>query len=126
MPTTHRWTPRLRAGFTRPCATSAARTCRTTPPLGETGTAAQGVEARFPSRLLLFRCKESPTMRFYIKRYLSLEVGVTLLLGGFGYGASDEMFFRSTLRPSPQVVALGLAGSLWWALWTGLGRTVRY
>jgi hypothetical protein len=35
-------------------------------------------------------------MRFYIKRYLSLEVGVTLLLGGFGYGASDEMFFRST------------------------------
>src|SRR6266436_5012184 len=60
MPTTHRWTPRLRAGFTRPCATSAARTCRTTPPLGETGTAAQGVEARFRSRLLLFRCKESP------------------------------------------------------------------
>ncbi len=59
-------------------------------------------------------------MLFYIKRYLSLEIVVTLLLGGLGYWAIRRNALPFNLKPSPQIVALGLAGSLWLAVWTGL------
>jgi membrane protease YdiL (CAAX protease family) len=85
---------------------------------GEVGTVAHEAEATFRSRQLPFCCKESRTMLFYIKRYLSLEIVVTLLLGGFGYWAIRRHGFPLNLRPTPQVIALGLAGSLWLALWT--------
>jgi membrane protease YdiL (CAAX protease family) len=62
-------------------------------------------------------------MLFYIKRYLSLEIIVTLLLGGLGYWAIRRNALPLNLRPSPQVVALGLAGSLWLAVWS---RLVQY
>jgi membrane protease YdiL (CAAX protease family) len=62
-------------------------------------------------------------MLFYIKRYLSLEIVVTLLLGGLGYWGIRRNSFPLNLTPSPQVIALGLAGSLWLALWT---RLVQY
>jgi membrane protease YdiL (CAAX protease family) len=57
-------------------------------------------------------------MLFYIKRYLSLEIVVTLLLGGLGYWAIRQNGLPLNLRLSPQVIALGLAGSLWLTLWT--------
>lgn len=59
-------------------------------------------------------------MLFYIKRYLSLEIVVTLLLGGIGYWAIRRNALPLNLRASPRVIALGLAGSLWLALWTSL------
>jgi CAAX protease family protein len=62
-------------------------------------------------------------MLFYIKRYLGLEIVVTLLLGGVGYWAIRRNGFPLNLTPSPQAIALGLAGSLWLALWT---RLVQY
>jgi membrane protease YdiL (CAAX protease family) len=62
-------------------------------------------------------------MLFYIKRYLSLEIVVTLLLGGLGYWAIRRNAFPLNLRPSLQIVALGFAGSLWLALWS---RLVQY
>jgi membrane protease YdiL (CAAX protease family) len=62
-------------------------------------------------------------MLFHIKRYLSLEIGVTLLLGGLGYWALRRNGLTLNLKPTPQVVALGLAGSLWLALWS---RLVQY
>jgi membrane protease YdiL (CAAX protease family) len=57
-------------------------------------------------------------MLFYIKRYLSLEIVVTLLLGGLGYWAIRRNGLALNLRLTPQVIALGLAGSLWLTLWT--------
>ena len=57
-------------------------------------------------------------MLFYIKRYLSLEIVVTLVLGGLGYRAIRRSALPFYLRPSPLAIALGLAGSLWLALWT--------
>ena len=62
-------------------------------------------------------------MLFYIKRYLSLEIVVTLLLGGLGYWGIRRNSFPLNLTPNPQAIALGLAGSLWLALWT---RLVQY
>ena len=62
-------------------------------------------------------------MLFYIKRYLSLEIVVTLLLGGLGYWGIRRNSFPLNLTPSAQAIALGLAGSLWLALWT---RLVQY
>jgi len=57
-------------------------------------------------------------MLFYIKRYLSLEIVITLLLGGLGYWAIRRNGLPLNLRLNPQVIALGLAGSLWLTLWT--------
>jgi membrane protease YdiL (CAAX protease family) len=57
-------------------------------------------------------------MLFYIKRYLSLEIVVTLLLGGLGYWAIRRNGLPLNLRLTPQVIAPGLAGSLWLTLWT--------
>jgi membrane protease YdiL (CAAX protease family) len=91
--------------------------------LGEAGTAPAEVEQGSTPVCYHFVCEESQTMLFYIKRYLSLEIVVTLLLGGFGYWAIRRNALAFNLRPSPQIVALGFAGSLWLAVWT---RLVQY
>ena len=59
-------------------------------------------------------------MLFYIKRYLSLEIAITLLLGGLGYWGIRSMGLPLDLRPTPQAVMFGIAGFVWLALWTGL------
>jgi len=59
-------------------------------------------------------------MLFYIKRYLSLEIVVTLLLGGLGYWGIRQNALPMNLKASPQIVALGFAGSVWLALWSRL------
>jgi membrane protease YdiL (CAAX protease family) len=55
---------------------------------------------------------------FYIKRYLSLEIVVTLLLGGLGYWGIRRNALPFDLRATPPRIAFGVAGSLWLALWT--------
>jgi membrane protease YdiL (CAAX protease family) len=55
---------------------------------------------------------------FYIKRYLSLEIVVTLVLGGLGYWGIRRNALAFDLRPTPQRLAFGIVGSLWLALWT--------
>jgi membrane protease YdiL (CAAX protease family) len=55
---------------------------------------------------------------FYIKRYLSLEIVVTLLLGGLGYWGIWRNAFPFDLKPTPQRIVLGVACSLWLVLWT--------
>lgn len=57
-------------------------------------------------------------MLFYIKRYLSLEIIVTLLLGSVGYWGIRRDHLQLELRPTAQAVAFGLAGALWLTLWT--------
>ncbi|MGH9499562.1 MAG: lysostaphin resistance A-like protein [Terriglobales bacterium] len=57
-------------------------------------------------------------MLFYIKRFLSLEIAVTLLLGGLGYWGIRHNHLPLTLRINPREIALGAAGSLWLAAWT--------
>lgn len=59
-------------------------------------------------------------MLFYIKRFLSLEIAITLLLGGLGYWGIRSMGLPLELRPTRQAVILGIAGFVWLALWTGL------
>src|ERR1700730_19322622 len=82
---------------------------------GGVGTA-QEVETTFRSRLLPFCCRESRAMLFYIKRYLSLEIVVTLLLGGLGYWAIRRNGLPLNLRLTPQVIAPGLDWSLFFIL----------
>src|SRR5260370_19183146 len=108
---------RLTAGSIRRCATSRAKLCPTTRHRGGVGTVTHEVEATLRSRLLPFCRKESRTMLFYIKRYLSLEIVVTLLLGGLCYLAIRRNGLPLNLRLTPQVIALGLARSLWLTLW---------
>jgi hypothetical protein len=55
---------------------------------------------------------------FYIKRYLSLEIAVTLLLGALGYWGIRGNALPFDVRPTPQRIALGVPGSLWLALWS--------
>jgi len=55
---------------------------------------------------------------FYIKRYLSLEIVVTLVLGGLGYWGIRRNALPFDLRPTPQRIAFGIAGSLFLAMWT--------
>jgi len=62
-------------------------------------------------------------MLFYIKRYLSLEIVVTLLLGGAGYWGIRRYGLPFNVTPTWQVIVFGVAGSLWLALWT---RLVQY
>ena len=57
-------------------------------------------------------------MLFYIKRFLSLEIAVTLLLGGFGYWGIRYNHLPLILDISPREIGLGVAGSLWLAVWT--------
>ena len=62
-------------------------------------------------------------MLFYIKKYLSLEILITLLLGGFGYWQIKLHRFPLELRPDRHAISFGLAGFVWLALWT---RLVQY
>ena len=57
-------------------------------------------------------------MLFYIKKYLTLEIIVTMLLGGMGYWGIRRNGLPLDLNPTPRVVLLGVAGSVWLALWT--------
>jgi len=57
-------------------------------------------------------------MLFYIKRFLSLEIAVTLLLGGVGYWGIRRIGLPLMIKATPQAIALGIAGSVWLALWT--------
>jgi membrane protease YdiL (CAAX protease family) len=57
-------------------------------------------------------------MLFYIKRFLSLEIAVTLLLGGLGYWGIRHNHLPLVLDISPRAIGLGVAGSLWLAVWT--------
>jgi membrane protease YdiL (CAAX protease family) len=57
-------------------------------------------------------------MLFYIKRFLSLEIVVTLLLGGLGYLGIRHNRLPLTLHFSARAIALGIAGSVWLAVWT--------
>jgi len=57
-------------------------------------------------------------MLFYIKRFLSLEIAVTFLLFGLGYWGIRRSHLPLVLGATPQVIALGVAGSLWLTLWT--------
>ena len=62
-------------------------------------------------------------MLFYIKRYLSLEIVVTLLLGGAGCWAIRRYGLPFNVTPTSQVIVFGIVGSIWLALWT---RLVQY
>ena len=57
-------------------------------------------------------------MLFYIKRYLSLELIVTTVLGGAGYWGIRHYQLPLTLRANPHAVVWGIAGSAWLAIWT--------
>jgi len=57
-------------------------------------------------------------MLFYVKRFLSLEIVVTFLLGTLGYWGIRRYSLPLQLHASPRVIAWGLAGSIWLALWT--------
>jgi len=57
-------------------------------------------------------------MLFYIKRYLTLEIAVTLVLGGAGLWGIRYLGLPLNLEVSPRAIALGIAGSVWLALWT--------
>lgn len=62
-------------------------------------------------------------MLFYIKRYLGLEIGVTLFLGGLGLWGIRAGGLPFDLRPTSRSLALGILGFAWLALWT---RPVQY
>ena len=57
-------------------------------------------------------------MLFYIKKYLSLEILITLLLGGSGYWEITLHRYPLELRPDRHAIFFGLAGFIWLALWT--------
>jgi CAAX protease family protein len=59
-------------------------------------------------------------MLFYIKRYLSLEIAVTILLAGAGHWGIRGNGLPLEIRATPQAVALGIAGALWLTAWTFL------
>jgi membrane protease YdiL (CAAX protease family) len=59
-------------------------------------------------------------MLFYVKRFLSLEIIVTLLLGGVGYWGIRHNHLPLVLRVTAQTVGFGIAGSVWLAIWTFL------
>lgn len=57
-------------------------------------------------------------MLFYIKKYLSLEILITLLLGGSGYWEITLHRYPLELKPDRHAIFFGLAGFIWLALWT--------
>jgi len=57
-------------------------------------------------------------MLFYVKRYLSLELLLTLLLGGLGYWGIRRYGLPFNVTPTSRAIILGIAGSLWLTLWT--------
>ena len=62
-------------------------------------------------------------MLFYVKRFLSLEIALTLLLGAAGYWGIRRYGLPFNVTPTSQVIFFGIAGSIWLALWT---RLVQY
>ncbi|HVO81953.1 MAG TPA: type II CAAX endopeptidase family protein [Terriglobales bacterium] len=59
-------------------------------------------------------------MLFYIKRYLSLEITITLLLGGVGYWGIQSSGLPLALKATRQAIFFGITGFAWLAVWTGL------
>jgi membrane protease YdiL (CAAX protease family) len=57
-------------------------------------------------------------MLFYIKKFLSLEIAVTLLLGGLGYWGIRWKGLPLELASGPRTIILGFAGAFWLTLWT--------
>ena len=57
-------------------------------------------------------------MLFYIKRYLWLEIGVSIALAGAGLFLIRRLHFSLVLTPSPFAVVSGAAGWAWLATWT--------
>lgn len=57
-------------------------------------------------------------MLFHVKRYLSLEIAVTILLGGLGLWGMRALDLPISLRPSRTAFALGISGSVFLGLWT--------
>jgi membrane protease YdiL (CAAX protease family) len=57
-------------------------------------------------------------MLFYIKKFLGLEIAVTLLLAGLGYWGIRWRSLPLELTPSSRVIILGCAGACWLTLWT--------
>ena len=57
-------------------------------------------------------------MLFYIKRFLTLEILVTVLLGGVGYWGILRSHLPLLLQVSRSAVLTGVAGSLWLTAWT--------
>ncbi len=57
-------------------------------------------------------------MLFYIKKFLSLEIAVTLLLGGLGYWGIRWKGLPLELASRPRTIILGFAGAFWLTIWT--------
>lgn len=57
-------------------------------------------------------------MLFYIKRFLSLEIVVTLLLGGLGYWGMRGLSLPLQIQATPRAFAMGIGSAAWLALWT--------
>ncbi|MGE0405710.1 MAG: lysostaphin resistance A-like protein [Candidatus Korobacteraceae bacterium] len=58
-------------------------------------------------------------MLFYVKRYLLLEIAVTLVLGGAAIWGIRAYEVSYSLEFSKRGVVLGFLGALWLGLWTG-------
>ena len=59
-------------------------------------------------------------MLFYVKRYLALEILVTVLLVGLGYWGIRWRGLPFNVHVTPLVIAVGLAGAAWLGFWTRL------
>ena len=59
-------------------------------------------------------------MLFYIKRYLSLEIAVTIVLAGLGYLGMRRGGLPFEIHFTTRAVAFGLGGALWLTVWTFL------
>jgi membrane protease YdiL (CAAX protease family) len=57
-------------------------------------------------------------MLFYVKRYLWLEITVTILLASLGLWAMHVRNLPLRLRPSAAGVLLGIVGAVWLGAWT--------
>jgi membrane protease YdiL (CAAX protease family) len=57
-------------------------------------------------------------MLFYIKKYLLLEITVTLILGGCGIWGIKQFQIPVTFEPSPRILLGGALGAVWLTIWT--------
>jgi membrane protease YdiL (CAAX protease family) len=57
-------------------------------------------------------------MLFYIKRFLGLEILVTLLLGGVGYCGMRWRALAFVATPTPRAIAFGFLGAGFLTIWT--------
>jgi hypothetical protein len=62
--------------------------------------------------------KKRGDMLFYVKRYLWLEITVTILLASFGLWGMHALNLQLYLKPSPFAVVLGIGGVAWLGVWT--------